>query len=103
MTRHIFLVWVDLLSVNLVVEIYSRLMLKQVGKFVYSLTLTSLSRFAHIRGCVLVELDNPLTDAVEADIPKVGTIQIDMTYKTLPFTCKYCKIGGHLDKLCSAK
>lgn len=29
--------------------------------------------------------------------------QIDLAYKTLPFVCAYCKIGGHPDKLCPTK
>lgn len=42
-------------------------------------------------------------DVVEADVSEVGTTKIDVAYKTLPFVYAYCKIGGHLDKLCPTK
>lgn len=102
-TRNSYLVWVDLLSMNPIMEIYANSMLKQVGKFISSSTLAILSRFAHIKGCVLVELDKPIIDAVEADILEVGMIHIDVTYKMLPFIFAYYKISGHLDKQCKTK
>lgn len=103
MTRHSYPVWVDLLSVNPVMEIYTNYMLKQVGRFIYSSSLASLSRFANIKGYVLVELDKPLKDVVEDDVPNVGIVRIDVAYKTLPFVCAFYKIDGHPDKLCPTK
>lgn len=69
----------------------------------YSLMSASLSRFAHIKGCVLVELDKPLKNFVKVDILDGGITRIDVTYKTLSFVCTYCKIGGHPNKLCPTK
>lgn len=50
-----------------------------------------------------MELDKALTDVVEADVPDMGTIRIDLAYKTLPFDYAFCKIGGHPNKLYPTK
>lgn len=50
-------VWIDLMMVDPLLEIHAAFILKQVGRMVFSLTSANLSKFAHIRGCILVNLD----------------------------------------------
>lgn len=48
------LVWIDLLAVDPLLEIHANYLLNKVGRFVFANTSASLSKFANIRGCVLL-------------------------------------------------
>lgn len=37
---------------------------------------------------------------MEIDVNGEGTTHIDVGYRSLPFTCKFCWEKGHLEKLC---
>lgn len=51
--------WIDLVSVDPMLEVYANYLLGRIGWLVYRATSANLSRFAHIRGCVLLDLEKP--------------------------------------------
>lgn len=93
-------IWIDLMAMDPLLEIHANFLLKQVGRLVFASTSTSLNQYAHICGCVLVDMDRPIVGQVQIDVVEEGTIFLDVTYKSLPFDCKYCNEWGHPKKLC---
>lgn len=70
-------------------EIHAIYLLKQVGRLVFLSTLASLSKFANICGCVLLDLDKPVSSQVEIDVVDEGIIHVEVAYKSLLFTYDY--------------
>lgn len=96
-------IWIDLLSVDPLLEIYSNYLLNQVGRLVFANTFASLNRYANIHGCVLMDLDKPITTQVEIVVPRAGMTSLDVVYKSLAFTYSFCHEYGHPEKLCITK
>lgn len=84
-------------------EIYSNYLLGRAGRLVYAATSAILSIFAHIWGYVLMDLTQPITTQVEIEVLDHGSIRLDVSYKSLPCTCDFCKEKGHPERLCVAK
>lgn len=89
--------WIDLLAVDPLLEIHATFLLKQVGRMVF---LASLSKFANIHGCVLLNLNNPVPSQVDIDVADKGTIQVEVVYKSLLFTYDHYHEKGHPKELC---
>lgn len=58
--------WIELVLVDLVLEIYFKYLFGRASRLVYASTSTSLNRFAHIRGCILMDMDKPLVTQLSA-------------------------------------
>lgn len=80
-------------------EIHTSFLLKQVGRFVFSSTAASLSKFSNIRGCVLLDLDKPVPSEIEIDVAGEGTVHMEGAYRSLCFTCSFYSEYGHPEKL----
>lgn len=87
-------VWIDLIAIDPLLEIHANYFLNQVGRLVFDTTSANLSRFANIRGCVLINLDKPILGQVQVDVAGEGEVKIEIQYKSLNF-CKYCRERGH--------
>lgn len=83
-------VWMDLMAIDPLLEIHASFLLKQVGRLVFSSTSTSLSKFANIRGCVLLNQEKPFPGLVHVDVAGEGSVQMEIAYRSLPFTCRFC-------------
>lgn len=94
------LVWVDLLTLNSIFKDNVEDLLNLVGDVVYPATKYSRSKYSNVRGCVKVDLTQPLANFVIASVPGIGDFKIDVQFKTLHDACYFCKQRGHLIRNC---
>lgn len=64
----------------------------------FATTSANLSKFVHIWGCVLVDLEKPLLGQVCINMAREGNARVDVSYKSLPFGCQYYWAKGHQEK-----
>ncbi|CAM6117306.1 unnamed protein product [Calypogeia fissa] len=88
--------WVDLVDVHPVLEMYATQMMERVGKVVYSTIQTAMSGYMNIQGCVLCDIQKPQTHFVEFEVPDVGSQLVEVVYKSGPEHCPICTNSGHL-------
>ncbi|CAM6111896.1 unnamed protein product [Calypogeia fissa] len=96
-------VWIDLPLVHPAMEIYANELLETVGKVVYPATTTSRSRFPHIRGCVLADLNQDLIEYIILELPGVREFKIAVEYRSMPDACFVCRKRGHQARHCPTK
>ncbi|CAM6094214.1 unnamed protein product [Calypogeia fissa] len=96
-------VWIDLPLVHPSMEIYANELLETVGKVVYVATTTSRSRFPHIRGCVLTDLNQDLVEYIVLDLPGIREFKIEVEYRSMPDACFVCRRRGHQARHCPTK
>lgn len=89
-------VWIDLSLLNPTFELYTNQMLSKVGKVLYAHITLARSKFSHIRGCVLCNLNDDLVEFINLSIPNVANFRVDVLYQTLSDACfaykhTYCK------------
>lgn len=75
--------WVDLLTLNPIFEDDVKRLLGLVGSMVYPTIKYAQSKYTNIRGCVKVDLTEPLQNYVVANILGIGAFRIDVEYRTL--------------------
>lgn len=80
-------VWIDLPMLNPIFDYYSNQLLVKVGMVIYGQTTTTRSRFPHIHGCILCNLNKDLIDYIAIKIPGIGEFKVDVIYMTLPDAC----------------
>ncbi|KAL3695841.1 hypothetical protein R1sor_009917 [Riccia sorocarpa] len=94
-------VWLDLIDVDPLMEGESWNLLATLGDVIQSAGMTEQqeSKFANVRGCVLMDMTIPL--------PTVLTIQmgsesksIEIQYDVLPDACFQCHERGHIARVC---
>lgn len=88
---------------NPIFEYYANQLLTKIGIIIYAQTSTTRSKFSHIRGCVLYNLNEDLIDYIGVQIPGVGEFKVDVIYRTLPNACFTCKGWGHIAHHCPNK
>lgn len=96
-------VWIDLPLLNRAFEYYANQMLAKVGTVLYAQIANARSKFSHIRGCVLCNVNEDLIEYIDMSIRGVGTYRVDVIYRTLPDACFACKKRGHIARYCPAK
>lgn len=84
-------VWVDLMTLNPVFEDDVKDLLHLVGKVVYPTTKYSRSKYSNLRGCVEVDLTQPLAEFVIVSVPGIGNFKTDVEFRTLSDACFFCK------------
>lgn len=68
-----FPVWIDLVLVDPMLEVYTNFLLGSARQLEYATTLARLRRFVHICGCVLMDvMDKPLATQIQVNVPEVG-------------------------------
>ncbi|CAM6083059.1 unnamed protein product [Calypogeia fissa] len=88
-------VWVDLLSVDPVLEVYANQLLGRVREVIYAATATARSQYSNIRGCVRVNFNQKLRKFVVGSLPGVAKFKIDVVYRALPGNCLFCFARDH--------
>lgn len=94
-------VWVDLLTLNPIFEDDVEDLLHLVGEEVYPAMKYSCSKYSNLRGCVKVDLTQPLADFVITSVPRIGEFKIYVVFRTLPDACFFCEHHGHM--ICDCK
>lgn len=83
--------------VHLVFEYYFNQLLAKVGKVVYAQMTIARSKFSHIRGCIMCNLNEDLMEYIFVRILIVGNFKVDMNYNMLPdFVCFACRGREHI-------
>lgn len=95
------LVWVNLITLNLVFEDDVECLLGLVGSVMYLATKYAHSKYSNVRGCMKVDLTQPLQDFVVANVPGIGIFKINVEYRTLSDACFSCRKRGHLIPDCA--
>lgn len=97
-------VWIDLPLLNPAFAYYANQMLAKVGTAIlYAQTANSRSKFSHIRGCVLCNLNKDLVEYIDMSIPNIGRYRVDTIYRTLLDACFAYKQRGHIARYCPTK
>lgn len=73
-------IWVDLLTVNPVLEDYEEELLEMVGKVIYVAPKYADNKYSNIRGCVKVDLSKPLDNLVITKVKGIGIFKIDIDF-----------------------
>ncbi|CAM6085595.1 unnamed protein product [Calypogeia fissa] len=88
--------WVDVVDVHPVLEMYATQMLMKVGRVIYSTIQTAVCRYMNMRGCVLCDIRKEKAHFVDFDVPGVGGQLVEVSYKSGPEHCPLCTNTGHL-------
>ncbi|KAL3682098.1 hypothetical protein R1sor_000120 [Riccia sorocarpa] len=94
-------VWLDLLNVNPMMEVVGKSLLGSLGDVlqVAGTTEKMEGKFANIRGCVLMDMTQPLPSVLSLHMNKVSK-KIRIRYDTLPDACFKCHEHGHFARIC---
>jgi hypothetical protein len=76
-------IWVELVSLHPILETEATRMMERVGPLVHSTLLSKRSQFQHIRGCVLVDITEDLTEGLVVTDAQ-GNKGIEVKYRDLP-------------------
>lgn len=101
-------IWIELPMINPVFEYYSNQFLAKTGIMIYAPTWQSKSKFPHIWGCILCNLNKDLIEYIVVKILGIGEkfkvdVGVDVSYSTLPNACIACKCWGHITRYCPSK
>ncbi|CAM6124878.1 unnamed protein product [Calypogeia fissa] len=88
--------WVDLVDVNPLFEMYATQMLTKVRKVIYSTTQTAVGSYMNIRGCVLCDVRELPVHYVGFGVPGMAEQLVEVVYKNVPEHCPICFGAGHL-------
>ncbi|KAL3697780.1 hypothetical protein R1sor_011856 [Riccia sorocarpa] len=94
-------VWLDLQNVDPVIESEGKAMLATLGEVIQIAgTTTELEgKFAHVRGCVLMDMTKPLPTVMRTVMD--GEIRkVKIQYDLLPDACFVCHERGHYQRFC---
>ncbi|KAL3694930.1 hypothetical protein R1sor_008581 [Riccia sorocarpa] len=94
-------VWLDLLNIDPMIEGEAMEMLASLGEVIQlaGVTDTADGKFANIRGCVVMDMTQPLPTALKLHMNN-STRLIRVRYDTLPDACFKCQERGHIARTC---
>ncbi|KAL3698179.1 hypothetical protein R1sor_012255 [Riccia sorocarpa] len=93
--------WLDLVDVDPLLEGESWNLLATLGEVIQCAGMTEHheSKFANIRGCVLIDMTKPLCTILTIQLG--GEVrQIEIQYDVLPDACFQCHERGHIARVC---
>lgn len=87
--------WIELPMVHPSMEIYANELFESVGRIVYAATSNLRSKFLHIRGCALIDLNQNLVEYIILNLLGIREFKIAVEYRSMPDACFVCKKHGH--------
>ncbi|KAL3696150.1 hypothetical protein R1sor_010226 [Riccia sorocarpa] len=93
--------WLDLMEVDPMLEMEGQNMLSALGEVLQTAGITKqgAGKFAHIRGCVLLDMSKPLPTVLVAEMNGEEK-RFCIKYDTLHDACFVCQERGHFAKNC---
>ncbi|KAL2620178.1 hypothetical protein R1flu_000383 [Riccia fluitans] len=94
-------VWVELPNIHHCLEAFGTQLLQSIGEVLFTSCDDTDCRFTSIRGCLKLDLNLDLPEAIEIVDPDTGEMfKQPILYKSLPNACFHCHQRGHLVREC---
>ncbi|KAL3692700.1 hypothetical protein R1sor_006351 [Riccia sorocarpa] len=95
--------WVELPSIDPLLEHLGNRMLTELGHPTYRTVSRGVNRYTNMRGCVMMDEGSERPSKLVFELPWGGVAVQDVKYQTIPNACFKCKKAGHQAKYCNSQ
>jgi hypothetical protein len=91
-------VWIDLINLDPILEPIAESIIQEAGRVLHSSITTSLSMYANVRACILIDDTKERVDWVKARISEDVVTLVKIHYRDEAEKCSCCLQKGHSSK-----